>query len=98
MDFVLKNLNVILKKIQFLKHKIRTLEAENIQLKKENDLLKSEAESLKRQLDTRLKDKVGDLFAAEFVGRFRTRDEARKKIDELLATVDKILTRIKYGQ
>ncbi len=98
MDFAPQELEYLVKRIRELKSKIRSLEIENKKLKEENVLLKSEAESLQRQLKSQLEQKAGDLFAAEFVGRFRTRDEARKKVNQLLATVDKILAKLKYGQ
>ncbi len=98
MDFVSKDLDFILKEIRKLKSKIRSLQKENENLKKENDLLKSEAESLRRQLDDRLHEKAGDLFANEFVGRFRTNDAAKQQINRLISLIDKILTNLKYGQ
>jgi len=98
MDFVFEDWQQIKRKIRQWKSECLEIRKQNRELRRENALLKNELEKHKKLISER-QERISEKLLSEAVGKvFGTHEQAKKRMDEMIATIDKIIASLKNDE
>ncbi len=98
MDFVFEDWQQIKRKIRQWKSECLKMREQNRELRRENALLKNELEKHKKWISGRQERISGKLLSEAVEEVFGTREQARKRMDEMISSIDKIIASLKNDE